>query len=50
MGTYIHTDSRRTYQEQQQDLVEKDFLSDITGKKYSLITEGIYEKNREAIN
>lgn len=44
VGTYIDTKSTRIYQEKREDVFETDILSDITGKKYSLIAEGIYEK------
>ncbi|MDR1877280.1 MAG: carboxypeptidase-like regulatory domain-containing protein [Flavobacteriaceae bacterium] len=45
VGTYIDTDSRRIYQEKQDNNLTTDILSNINGNKYSLITEGIYEKN-----
>ena len=44
VGTYIKSSSTRIYQEKQEDLTETELYSNITGKKYSLITEGIYEK------
>lgn len=44
VGTYIKSSSTRVYQEKQEDLTETELYSNITGKKYSLITEGIYEK------
>lgn len=44
VGTYIKSSSTRIYQEKQEVLTETDLYSDITGKKYSLIAEGIYEK------
>lgn len=44
VGTYIDTDSRRTYQEKQNNDLITDIQSKIIGKKYSLIAEGIYEK------
>lgn len=44
VGTYIKSNSTRIYQEKQEVLTETDLYSDITGKKYSLIAEGIYEK------
>lgn len=44
VGTYIHTENTRIYQEKAENILETDILSDITGKKYSLIAEGIYEK------
>lgn len=44
VGTYIDTKNTRIYQEKKEDILETDILSDISGKKYSLITEGIYER------
>ena len=44
VGTYIDTESKRTYQEKQDDILTTNILSDINGNKYSLIAEGIYEK------
>lgn len=44
-GTYIRTRSRRTYSESRGDDLLSENLSDIRGKKYSLIAEGIYEKS-----
>ncbi|MCD7973383.1 MAG: carboxypeptidase-like regulatory domain-containing protein [Candidatus Azobacteroides sp.] len=44
VGTYIDTKSNRIYQELRQDIPETDIFSDISGNKYSLIGEGIYEK------
>ncbi|NDV82382.1 TonB-dependent receptor [Bacteroides sp. 51] len=44
VGTYIDTDSRRTYQEKRDNLLETDIMSHINGDKYSIIAEGIYEK------
>lgn len=44
VGTYIDTKNTRIYQEKRNGIAETDILSDITGKKYSLIAEGIYEK------
>jgi len=44
VGTYIDTDSRRIYQEKRNEAFETDILSNISGNKYSLIAEGIYEK------
>jgi len=44
VGTYIDTKNKRTYQEKREDIQEVDILSDISGKKYSLIAEVIYER------
>lgn len=44
VGTYIKTDSKRTYRESANDVVTTDVFSDINGKKYSVIAEGVYEK------
>jgi len=44
VGTYIDTDSRRTFQEKRNGEFETDILSIINGDKYSVIAEGIYEK------
>lgn len=45
VGTYIRTDSRRTYSESRADDVWTESLSQVCGTKYSLIVEGIYEKS-----
>ncbi len=47
VGTYIYTDSKRTYQEKQNDLLLTDIYSGVKGNKYSVIGEGIYEKGFE---
>ena len=44
VSTYINTQNTRIYQEKKEDIPATDILSDISGKKYSLIAEGIYEK------
>ncbi|MDR3058062.1 MAG: carboxypeptidase-like regulatory domain-containing protein [Prevotella sp.] len=44
VGTYIDTDSKRTYQEKENGNLITDIFSHISGNKYSLIAEGIYEK------
>lgn len=45
VGTYIDTDSRRIYQEKEENNnVVTDIYSHINGDKYSIIAEGIYEK------
>ena len=48
VGTYIRSFSHRTYQEVQGDETLTDILSDTYGNKYSIITEGIYEKEFKA--
>lgn len=44
VGTYIKSNNTRIYQERQDNLTGTELFSDISGKKYSLIAEGIYEK------
>ncbi|MFV0539464.1 MAG: carboxypeptidase-like regulatory domain-containing protein [Dysgonomonas sp.] len=44
VGTYINTKSTRLYQERRENNLTTDIFSDVRGDKYSLITEGIYEK------
>lgn len=44
VGTYIHTGSNRVYRESQADNGVSESMSDIAGRKYSLISEGIYER------
>jgi hypothetical protein len=44
VGTYNYTDQTRIYQENRDDLMLTNVNSMTTGKKYSLIGEGIYEK------
>lgn len=44
VGTYIDSKNNRRYNEWQDKLQITDILSKIDGDKYSLITEGIYEK------
>lgn len=48
VGTYIDTDSRRIYEEKQDNNLITNILSNINGSKYSLIAEGIYEKQTGA--
>lgn len=48
VGTYINTDMDRFYTETEDNLPLSDVFSVVTGKKYSLIGEGIYEKIFEA--
>lgn len=45
VGTYINTDANQNYTEKEEEEVLSDVLSNVLGKKYSLIGEGIYEKN-----
>ena len=45
VGTYINTDANQNYIEKEEEQVLSDVLSNVLGKKYSLIGEGIYEKN-----
>lgn len=44
VGTYIDSKSIRLYQERREDNLTTDIFSDVRGEKYSLITEGIYER------
>ena len=44
VGTYIKSSNTRIYQEKQEGIANTELYSDIAGKKYSLIAEGIYEK------
>lgn len=44
VSTYIGTDSKRIYQEDNSGILETDIFSKIAGKKYSVIAESIYEK------
>lgn len=45
VGTYIKTGSKRTYRESADNDPVTDVFSDIDGRKYSVIAEGLYEKN-----
>lgn len=47
VGTYIYTDSKRSYQERQDGDLLTDIFSGVRGNKYSVIGEGIYEKGFE---
>lgn len=47
VGTYIYTDSKRTYQEKENGALLTDIYSGVRGNKYSVIGEGIYEKGFE---
>ncbi|MDR2859623.1 MAG: TonB-dependent receptor family protein [Mediterranea sp.] len=44
VGTYIYTDNTRIYQESRDGVMLTNVNNITTGKKYSLIGEGIYEK------
>lgn len=44
VGTYINTNNHNSYAEYLNDEAIVDYISGVGGKKYSLITEGIYEK------
>lgn len=44
VGTYIHTDSKRSYQEIFGEDKMTDIFSGVDGDKYSIIAEAIYEK------
>jgi hypothetical protein len=43
-GSYTHTNSYYTYNEQQENATLADILSDVDGDTYSIVAEGIYEK------
>jgi len=45
VGTYLNTKHARAYQEEESNVLITDIYSNIRGEKYSLISEGIYEKN-----
>ena len=47
VGTYMYNKNSRIYQESRRDIMDTDILSDIRGRKYSLITEGVYVKQFE---
>ncbi len=44
VGTYNYTDNTRIYQESRDDILLTDVNNIVTGNKYSIIGEGIYEK------
>lgn len=44
VGTYLNSENTRTYQESLPEETPSAVYSSIDGKKYSLITEGIYDK------
>lgn len=49
VGTYIRTGGSRTYREGLADGILSEDFSDVTGDKYSLIAEAIYEQRRGGI-
>ncbi len=48
VGTYINSSINQVYLEKKGDEVITDIISDVDGKKYSIIGEGIYEKSFES--
>ena len=48
VGTYINTNANQMYQEWKNDILLSDILSNVDGDKYSIIGEGIYERQFEA--
>lgn len=48
VGTYINTNANQKYQEWKDDVLVSDIFSDVEGDKYSIIGEGIYEREFEA--
>jgi len=44
VGTYISSTNKRWYQEHRGDIPVTDIYSNVSGDKYSLIAEGIYER------
>ncbi|BEG99678.1 hypothetical protein BSYN_19430 [Bacteroides sedimenti] len=48
VGTYIDTNSKRSYQEVKSNETLTNFFTNVDGNKYSLIGEGIYEKEFKA--
>ncbi len=48
VGTYINSNSERFYKETRGTETLTDFFTNVDGKKYSLIGEGIYEKGFKA--
>lgn len=48
VGTYSTTDSRHTYQETLEGVPVTDIYTRVDGKRYSVIGEGIYEKETES--
>lgn len=47
VGTYINTESKRSYREMYNNALLTDIYSGVKGNKYSVIGEGIYEKGFE---
>lgn len=45
VGTYLNTKNSRIYQEKEQNDLLTDIYSKISGSKYSIISEGIFEKS-----
>ena len=50
VGTYINTATNQKYEERNNAQTITDIISDVEGKKYSVIGEGIYEKTFENSN
>lgn len=50
VGTYINSDINQIYEETKDGNLITDIISDVEGKKYSIIGEGIYEKTFENNN
>lgn len=50
VGTYIKSDINQKYEETKGEELITDIISDVEGKKYSIIGEGIYEKIFENSN
>lgn len=50
VGTYINSDLTQDYREFLNEKPVADIVSDVEGNKYSVITEGIYEKEFENAN
>lgn len=48
VGTYINSTINQVYMEKKDDKLITDIVSDVEGKKYSIIGEGIYEKTFES--
>lgn len=47
VGTYIHSNLNQKYEETKEEFNITDIISDVDGKKYSIIGEGVYEKTFE---
>lgn len=48
VGTYIDSNSKRSYKEVKNGAILTDYFTNVNGNKYSLIGEGIYEKEFKA--